>query len=145
MKLICLHVTPGPSQETFLEKENVQCHFITHTSWARYLRGRLEDLVFLSEIRFTNLGWERNVVEYKNLFYSKFLVKLLISCTSTIFLLTGLFLWLVSAKSRDISTHPNFDWGLCYALKQYREIRYCSGLGKFGLEYSWHMIEHNML
>lgn len=74
MRLICLHVTPWPSQETFLEKENVQCHFITHTSWARYLRGRLEDLVFLSEIRFTNLGWERNVVEYKNVFYSKFLV-----------------------------------------------------------------------
>lgn len=38
------------------------------------------------------------MVEYKNLFHSKFLVKLLISCISTIFLLTGLFLRLVSAQ-----------------------------------------------
>lgn len=30
------------------------------------------------------------------------------------------------SQSRDISTHPNIDWGLCYVLKQYREIRYWS-------------------
>ena len=70
------------------------------TSWARYLRGRLEHFVFLSEIRFTNLGWERHKWHSpKNCFTQN-------SLWST-FLLTSPFLCLVSARAGIVPTHPN--------------------------------------